>query len=221
MFGEFKGTPIGNYLESANYADVQFGMFIDELKKAGLYDNTVLFIFGDHYGMRKEEESLYTFLEKENNIYLNDTQKTLKFTNVLAGIHIPGMKKGVIDKPVSKLDIKPTILSIAGIESENDICLGRSIFSTKDYASTNEYTIITKDMYYDSRKWVYIDTNEDVNMDSLDEETKKKLEEMISNLDIELGISNAYPILYKIDSNSSLSSGNSVNSENVVLEQSN
>ena len=97
----------------------------------------------------------------------------------------------------------------------------KKYFSTKDYASTNEYTIITKDMYYDSRKWVYIDTNEDVNMDSLDEETKKKLEEMISNLDIELGISNAYPILYKIDSNSSLSSGNSVNSENVVLEQSN
>ena len=38
--GEFKDTYFGNYLEAINYTDKQFGMFIDNLKKSGLYDDT-------------------------------------------------------------------------------------------------------------------------------------------------------------------------------------
>ena len=197
--GNYKGTPIGNYLESVNYADVQFGMFIDELKKAGLYDNSVIFIFGDHYGLREEEPTLYEYLEKECGITLNDVQKKMNFTNVLAGIHIPNVGHSIIDKPVSKLDIKPTILSLAGIKDNGDISLGMSIFSNKEYAGTNEGTIITKDMYYDSKKWYYIKSNEEVNLDMLDEKQKEKLNEFVNNLDIELGISNAVPVLYKIE----------------------
>ena len=197
--GDYKNTPIGNYLESVNYADIQFGMFIDELKKDGLYDDTVIFIFGDHYGLREEEPTLNQYLQNDCGITLNEVQKKINFTNVMAGIHIPGFKHMVIDKPVSKIDIKPTILSLAGIKDEEDISLGMSIFSNKEYASTNEGTIITKDMYYDSKKWYYIKSNEEVNLDLLDEEQKEKLNEFVNNLDIELGISNAVPVLYKIE----------------------
>ena len=197
--GDYAGTPIGNYLESVNYADVQFGMFINELKENGLYDNTVIFIFGDHYGLREEEPTLYEYLEKECGIIFNDVQRKINYTNVLAGIHIPGEEPRVISKPISKLDIKPTILSIAGIEDEEDISLGMSIFSNKEYAATNEGTIITKDMYYDSKKWYYIKSNEEVNMESLPEEERQKLEQFVNNLDIELGISNAVPVLHKIE----------------------
>lgn len=197
--GTYKGTPIGNYLESVNYADVQFGMFIEELKKNDLYDDTVIFIFGDHYGLRVEEETMYQYLENECGITLNEVQKKINFTNVLAGIHVPGLKKRVITKPISKLDIKPTILSLAGIEDENDISLGMSIFSDKEYAATNEGTIITKDMYFDSQKWYYIETGEEVNLETLEPEKKEKLDNFVHNLDVELGISGAIPVLYKIE----------------------
>lgn len=196
--GDYKGTVIGNYLESANYADYQFGKFINELKKNKVYDDTVILIFGDHYGVREDEWSLYDYLKKECNIELNDIQRKINFTNVLAGIHIPGVKSGVINKPVSKLDIKPTILSLLGIEAEEtDITLGMSIFSNKPYASTNEYTIITKDMYFDSQKWYYIKNGEEVDLETLDDKERYKLESYVNNLDIELGISTSVPIVYK------------------------
>lgn len=198
--GDYKGTVIGNYLESANYADYQFGMFINELKKNKIYDDTVILIFGDHYGVRQDEWSLYDYLSKECNIELNDIQKKINFTNVLAGIHIPGVKSSIISKPVSKLDIKPTIISILGIKAdESDITLGMSIFSNKQYASTNEYTIITKDMYFDSKKWYYIKSGQEVDIETLEDKEKEKLVQYINNLEIELGISNSVPILYKID----------------------
>ena len=44
---KYKDTYFGNYLEAVNYADYAFGIFIDELKDEGLYDDTVIFIFGD------------------------------------------------------------------------------------------------------------------------------------------------------------------------------
>ena len=38
--GKYKYSFLGNYLEAVNYADYAFGVFIDELKEAGLYDDT-------------------------------------------------------------------------------------------------------------------------------------------------------------------------------------
>ena len=54
-------------------------------------------------------------------------------------------------------------------------------------------------MYFDSKKWYYIKSGEEVDIESLDDKEKEKLTEYINNLEIELGISNSVPILYKID----------------------
>ena len=48
---EHVGTLFGNYLQSVHYFDYAVGMFIDALKDAGLYDNTVLTFYGDHFGL--------------------------------------------------------------------------------------------------------------------------------------------------------------------------
>lgn len=206
--GDYKGTVIGNYLESARYADEEFGMFINKLKKDGLYDDSVIIVFGDHYGVRADEWSLYDYLDKQMDIQLNDVQKRINFTNVLAGVHIPGMKHKVINKPISKLDIKPTVLSLVGIEDIDDMSLGVSFFSNKDYASTNENTIIAQDLYYDSMKWYDIKSGEEVNMDELSEEERESLDKKVEYLQIELDISSAVPVLYKMDSEEVLKKAN-------------
>jgi phosphoglycerol transferase MdoB-like AlkP superfamily enzyme len=41
-------TKLGNYFKSVRYADEQIGLLIEELDKAGILDDTVIIIYGDH-----------------------------------------------------------------------------------------------------------------------------------------------------------------------------
>ena len=45
------GTYIGNYLQSVHYADYALGIFIEELQTAGLWDEAMLVVYGDHFGI--------------------------------------------------------------------------------------------------------------------------------------------------------------------------
>jgi len=64
--GEFEGTYIGNYLKAANYLDKCIGEFIAELKKRGLYDNSLLVFYGDHAAVKKiEADGLMKLLDME------------------------------------------------------------------------------------------------------------------------------------------------------------
>ena len=59
--GEFDNSLVGNYLKSMNYLDEQFGLFLDELKKKGLLESSVIVVYGDHTAVPKWD---YTNLEK-------------------------------------------------------------------------------------------------------------------------------------------------------------
>lgn len=43
-----KDTKLGNYFTSAHYADKQLGLLVKELDKAGILEDTVIMIYGDH-----------------------------------------------------------------------------------------------------------------------------------------------------------------------------
>ena len=42
---------LGGYLQRQHHADAALGEFIAGLKKKGLWDNTVVVIYGDHLGL--------------------------------------------------------------------------------------------------------------------------------------------------------------------------
>src|SRR5699024_1844819 len=106
--GKYKGTYFGNYLEAVNYADYAFGVFIDGLKEVGLYDDTIILVFGYHKGLNIYNDEMIESL-RATNPNLNDTEIRLNYTRVAAGLKIPGIKNIKIEKPTSKLDIKPTL----------------------------------------------------------------------------------------------------------------
>ena len=113
--GEYKDTYFGNYLEAVNYADYAFGVFLEELKKEDLYDDTAILVFGDHNGLSMYQEEMMDFL-KQKNPNLDDIDLKLNYIRVACGFKIPGIEKQKIEKTVSKLDIKPTLTYLAGIE---------------------------------------------------------------------------------------------------------
>ena len=88
--GKYKNTFFGNYLESANYADYAFGVFVQELKNAGLYDDSVIILYGDHNGLDMYNAEMLDFLKKlDSNV--TDVDIQLNYIRVLAGMKIPGI----------------------------------------------------------------------------------------------------------------------------------
>lgn len=65
-----ENTKLGNYFKSVHYADQQIGLFIDELDKRGLLENTIIIIYGDHDARieKKEWEKLYNYNYQNNGI---------------------------------------------------------------------------------------------------------------------------------------------------------
>ena len=179
--GKYKDTFFGNYLESANYADYSFGIFIDELKKAGLYDDSVIIVYGDHNGLDMYNNEMLDFLgELDGNI--TDTDIKLNYIRVLAGMKIPGLNNLRIDKPVSKLDIKPTLAYLFNLDS--GVSLGTNMLARKDFICLNNERIVTENYYFDEN-WYDIKTGEIVEPN---EEFKKYYNDMEIELDISKSI---------------------------------
>lgn len=184
--GEYAGTQLGNYLEAVNYADYAFGIFLDELKARGLYDNSVIVVYGDHYGMTMYDEDLMKFLGEDVNNY-NAARMQYEFSNVACGMRIPGIENVTIDYPTSKVDLKPTLMQIFGLE--DTYSLGTSVFKAKPYVCINNGNAITDEYYYDTENWYVLKTGEIVDMNNIDEETKKYLNRVVDYTNKEIGIS--------------------------------
>lgn len=186
--GEYEGTFFGNYLRSVNYADYAFGIFIDELKKNNLYDDTVILIYGDHNGLEMYNEEMLDFFAKLDQ-NLNDAEIKLNYIRVAAGMKLPGIEKLKIEKPVSKLDIKPTICYLFNLDP--GFSLGTNMFARKDFISLNNKRMVTSRYYFDE-KWYNIENGEE--LVNIDDETKKLLEKYFNQMETELEISKSVTI---------------------------
>ena len=175
--GKYKDTFFGNYLESVNYADYAFGVFVQDLKKAGLYDDSVIILYGDHNGLDMYNSEMLDFLKKlDSNV--TDVDIQLNYIRVLAGMKIPGITEMKIEKPVAKLDIKPTLAYLCGLDE--GFSLGTNMLGNKDFVCLNNERIIT-DKYYFDEKWHDINSGNEMPMTG---ELEKYYNYMKEELDI-------------------------------------
>jgi len=121
---EHRGTILGDYLQSIHYMDRELGEFIDNLREEGLLENTVLAIYGDHFGMNasnKIDQDLMTD-------YLHEEYDFDQMMNVPLIIHIPGEKLGKEVSTIgSQLDFYPTVANIMGYPITKGIIFGRDL----------------------------------------------------------------------------------------------
>ena len=193
--GKYKGTYFGNYLESVNYADYAFGVFINLLKEKGLYDDTVILVYGDHNGMNMYNEEMIDFLQALDP-NLNDVEIKLNYTRVLCGLKTPGVHIDSIDKVTNKLDIKPTLTYLAGIE--DGFSLGTNMFKSKEFVALNNERIITKDYYFDEI-WYEVETGQPLDWENLRDEVKELLNRYYNEMKEELEISNSVSVNNLLD----------------------
>jgi arylsulfatase A-like enzyme len=99
------------YQASADFADQMVGRLIDKLDATGRADNTIIILWADHgYHLGDKESCVkFTLWEKANRV---------PFIIVAPGVGKPGNK---CSRPVSLLDIYPTLIEIAGLPEKNDV----------------------------------------------------------------------------------------------------
>jgi phosphoglycerol transferase MdoB-like AlkP superfamily enzyme len=122
------GTVFGNYLQSQAYADRELGVFLDNLRRTGLLDNSVVVIYGDHWGTGWDEVDLNTFTGVTGSA---DRLRQLELRRVPLLIRLPGGQHGgVRHGAAGMIDAYPTLLNLLGIPRDSVLTLGRDLLNT-------------------------------------------------------------------------------------------
>ncbi|WP_311520264.1 LTA synthase family protein [Paenibacillus albidus] len=124
--GDFTGTIFGNYLQAVHYTDAALGEVVEEMKRHGLWDNTILAFYGDHDNSIAETTYYEQFLGKKLSTL--DMQQIMHQVPLL--IHLPGGSAPVADaNPAGQLDLTPSLLHLLGIPRSPYYLMGNDLFS--------------------------------------------------------------------------------------------
>ena len=123
---EAEGAILRSYLAAIHYFDREFGKFIDGLKSSGLYDESVIILYGDHAAIPKwDAASLAKLLGKD----LDDERSWRAVNSVPLMVRVPGVATlpHVRGRALGQIDIPATAASLLGVEFSSGF--GRNIFA--------------------------------------------------------------------------------------------
>ncbi|QDP42119.1 LTA synthase family protein [Radiobacillus deserti] len=141
-----ESTTLNHYFQTVRYTDEAIEQFFEQLKQSGLYDNSVIVLMGDHYGISEyENKALGQYLGKEITAYDH-----LQLQRVPFFIHIPGEEGKVMSELAGQIDVKPTLLHLLGIDTSNDIGFGTDLFADdrKEFITFRDGSFISDDYAY-------------------------------------------------------------------------
>lgn len=182
---EDKGTMFGNYLETVAYTDAAIGEFIQDLKDKGVYEDTVIALYGDHHGlnatMSENKERMTEFLGKDY-----DFDEMFKVPLI---VHIPGSGlKKTVSTTGGQIDFLPTIANMFDIKIPQPYVLGRDLLNSKDgfvaftvylfegsFVKNNVMFEISREKLFEgSRAW-NIDTGEQLDIEQFEDDYKQAI----------------------------------------------
>ena len=122
---------VDNYFVTANYLDSSVKDFFDYLKKSGLYEKSVIVLYGDHYGISGSDTKYYApFIGKSADNWTEYDNTMMQRTPFM--IDIPGQTSGHIsDEFIGEIDVMPTLEHLLGISTKDYIQFGQDVFAPK------------------------------------------------------------------------------------------
>jgi len=140
---------VHRYFATVRYEDEAIKQFFNLLKKEGIYNNSIIVLYGDHYGISKSyDKELEEVIGKKISI-----TDELDLQKVPFIIHIPGEKGKQINTLGGEIDIRQTILDIMGIvPQKEEVDFGRSLFS-----SDRKNLVVFRDGTFVTNKYAYLD----------------------------------------------------------------
>lgn len=126
-----RDTTINNYFQTAHYLDQAVHEFFNYLKKSGLYKNTMVVIYGDHYALSNSENQTLAPIIGESADTWNEFNN-VQMQRVPFMIIAPNLKGYRNNEISGEIDVLPTLLHLLGVNTKNYIQFGSDLFSS-DY----------------------------------------------------------------------------------------
>lgn len=183
---------INGYFATANYLDSSIKAFFDYLKESGLYKNSIIVLYGDHYGISNSRNpSLAPLLDKNSETWSSYDNAMLQRVPYM--VVVPGMDKGrIIDTYGGEIDMLPTLEHLLGIDSQKFLQVGQDMlspdhnqivaFRSANYFVTPEYTSYSGRTYYTK-------TGDEIT--NPDDKTKADLDKIREAANLQLKISDS------------------------------
>ncbi len=124
--GDFGDSVVNNYFQSAHYMDDALREFFDALKADGLYDKTVIVLYGDHYGISENHNEA---MKKVLGVEQITPTINAQLQEVPLFIHVPGVQGGVQHQYGGEVDVRPTLLHLLGIDTKDYMEFGSDLLS--------------------------------------------------------------------------------------------
>lgn len=130
MIDEFDSNSktLNQYIPTVRYMDESIKHFFEKLKETDVYENSIIILYGDHYGISENHNvAMEKFIGKEITPF-----ESIQLQRVPFIVHIPGVtdkNPQVFSKVAGQIDIKPTIMSLLGIDTSDHIQFGTDVLS--------------------------------------------------------------------------------------------
>mgnify|MGYP003598553922 FL=1 len=183
---------INGYFATANYLDASIKAFFDYLKATGLYENSIIVLYGDHYGISNSRNpDLAPLIGKDSQTWSDFDNAMMQRVPYM--IVVPGMTNGgIIDTFGGQIDALPTLEHLLGIEANNYLQVGQDMLSsehsqvvalrTAGNFITPKYTSYGGKIYY---------TETGVEITNPDEVTQKEIDDIKASAAAQLSASDA------------------------------
>lgn len=155
---DFPATTTGDktvdpYVQTAHYLDQAFAEFMDYLQKTGLLKDSMIVLYGDHYGISNNHRDAIAQLLNKKEITSYDLAQ---FQKVPFMIYSQGLKGGINHNYGGEIDALPTLLHLLGDKNNDTIQFGTDLLSKQhkqivafrngDFV-TPKYTKVGNDVY--------------------------------------------------------------------------
>ncbi|WP_318653413.1 LTA synthase family protein [Paenibacillus rhizovicinus] len=126
---KMEGTLLGNYIHAQNYADYALGQFIQGLKDTGLWDDSVIVMYGDHQGL-----PIYSLSGDEKDMLKDMLGHEYGYPDMFRIpliLSVPGVTYPATQHDVGgQIDILPTVANVLGVSTANQIHFGEDLLNT-------------------------------------------------------------------------------------------
>lgn len=137
--GDIKGEFLGNYIESVRYTDRALEAFYNELDEAGLLDDTVIIIYGDHHGIACMDD----YYKKQVSDFIGYEYDFDEMMNIPLIIHSKDSGVSKADDHVfDEQDLLPTLVNLFGIDASLKM-MGQDMLNTEDYFALFQTYMVT------------------------------------------------------------------------------
>lgn len=149
----YEGTMVGDYIRAQNYADFALGQFIDELKQSGVWDDSLIVVYGDHLGLpvfslgSREKELMEEILGREYGY-----PDMIRIPLIIAADGITSPAEFV--KTGGQVDFLPTIANLLGVSLEDQLHFGQDLLNLQSNLIPQRYYLPSGSFLADGRLFI-------------------------------------------------------------------